>query len=348
MKRKNHLLGFLVAFFLVWIIGGIFGNLPSALAQPVVQATVPANGATGVSTTAAIIVTFSSADPPVNVTGSNILASPAITATVTQSGNVVTITPTIALTANTTYSITITGVQDGSSNTMSNFTWSFTTGTGTAGLTVLSTVPTNGATNVVPNIQPSAAFSEAVTLTSVSSKFTLSSSTGAVSGTVTLDSTGTVATFTPSNALPVDTTFTAKIASGVQSAVNSDTLASDMTWSFTTGTSDFEHSGASCFIATAAYGSYLDSHVKVLREFRDRHLLTNAPGRAFVNFYYRHSPPVADFISRHEALRTATRVLLTPVVYVVEYPFSLSFIFVAGIALLVGKKRKKKQPVSRG
>lgn len=97
--------------------------------------------------------------------------------------------------------------------------------------------------------------------------------------------------------------------------------------------------GGGCFIATAAYGSYLDPHVAALRQFRDAHLLTNAPGKAFVSVYYALSPPIADFISRHEALRLVTRVILTPVVLVVEYPlpglmaslaaFSLAVILIA-------------------
>jgi hypothetical protein len=37
-----------------------------------------------------------------------------------------------------------------------------------------------------------------------------------------------------------------------------------------------------CFIATNAYGSYMEPNVKVLREFRDRILLTNYVGRSFV------------------------------------------------------------------
>ncbi len=70
--------------------------------------------------------------------------------------------------------------------------------------------------------------------------------------------------------------------------------------------------GGSCFIATAAYGSYQEPHVWVLREFRDRILLTNRLGEAFVEFYYETSPPLADFISKHDSLRAATRTMLLP------------------------------------
>jgi uncharacterized repeat protein (TIGR01451 family) len=78
--------------------------------------------------------------------------------------------------------------------------------------------------------------------------------------------------------------------------------------------------GSGCFIATAAYGSSLDPHVQVLRTFRDRRLLPNWVGRQFVAFYYRHSPVVATVIARSAALRRATRWLLMPVVFAIQYP----------------------------
>jgi len=72
--------------------------------------------------------------------------------------------------------------------------------------------------------------------------------------------------------------------------------------------------GGACFIATAAYGAEDAADVLALRQFRDRYLNTNAPGRAFVNLYYSLSPPVASFISTHPALRKIVRVGLTPAV----------------------------------
>ncbi len=78
--------------------------------------------------------------------------------------------------------------------------------------------------------------------------------------------------------------------------------------------------GDFCFIATAAWGSWLDPHVATLRAFRDRWLLTNAPGRAFVSWYYRMSPPLADWIATREWARAVTRGMLAPIVFSVGHP----------------------------
>jgi hypothetical protein len=72
--------------------------------------------------------------------------------------------------------------------------------------------------------------------------------------------------------------------------------------------------GGGCFIATAAYGSYLDGHVETLRNFRDSYMLTNPVGSALVSAYYKLSPPVADFIDDHPTLKPIVRAGLMPAV----------------------------------
>jgi len=107
--------------------------------------------------------------------------------------------------------------------------------------------------------------------------------------------------------------------------------------------------GGGCFIATAAFGSAMAPEVALLREFRDSCLLTNGPGRAFVDFYYRVSPPVADFISGSEELRQITRGILWPLVLAVKNPTAAVavIITVLSLGILCGVGRGKRRPHER-
>jgi Right handed beta helix region len=71
-----------------------------------------------------------------------------------------------------------------------------------------------------------------------------------------------------------------------------------------------------CFIATAAYGAPWQPQVAILRDFRDRYLATNAPGRAFVRWYYRHGPAAAAVLREHAHLKPVIRAALWPLVVV--------------------------------
>jgi hypothetical protein len=74
-----------------------------------------------------------------------------------------------------------------------------------------------------------------------------------------------------------------------------------------------------CFIATAAYGSNTAKELDTLRAYRDRVLLKSQSGRWFVATYYAMSPPLAEFISNYDLLRTAVRIeLLDPIVFVLK------------------------------
>ena len=77
---------------------------------------------------------------------------------------------------------------------------------------------------------------------------------------------------------------------------------------------NFNRTGSRCCVATAAYGTPVAEELEILREFRDEYLLTNPLGKGLVEFYYRVSPPMAEFITEHPNLKPVVRVGLSPAV----------------------------------
>jgi hypothetical protein len=114
--------------------------------------------------------------------------------------------------------------------------------------------------------------------------------------------------------------------------------------------------GGGCFIATAAFGSPMEKHVEILRDFRDRVLLNSSAGKAFVQFYYRTSPAIADKIAPSEGLRFITRAMLMPVIGVAYLIVHLGMlmtmllftIFVLTVIFTIRKLRKKMRKFARG
>ncbi|MDQ5988302.1 MAG: Virginiamycin B lyase [Syntrophus sp. SKADARSKE-3] len=167
---------------------------------------------------------------------------------------------------------------------------------------------------------------------------------GGITGTVTYDSVNRIATFKPNTILLKNTAYTATLTTGIKNMAGNP-LAANYTWSFTTSNDD---SGTGCFIATAAYGSYDDVQVKVLRTFRDRYLLPHPWGAAMVHVYYRYSPPIADVIRSNPSLRAPVRWALAPVIFGIQYPsmiaLSLGLVVIGGIGL---NQRRRVRSSSR-
>ena len=104
-----------------------------------------------------------------------------------------------------------------------------------------------------------------------------------------------------------------------------------------------------CFIATAAFGSPLERHVVLLKEFRDVVLLPTKLGKKFVSAYYRISPPAADFISRHDQLKPLVRIALYPLIglaalFLTLSPATLALIAAGGgaAALLTARAIRRR------
>jgi hypothetical protein len=161
-----------------------------------------------------------------------------IAGVVSTTGTIASFTPTVNLTPNTLYKVTIkAGVKDPAGNAMINdYVWSFTTGAGPDIIAprVISTDPANAATAVVFGKKISATFSEVMDSLSTTTSFLITNTTlggTPISGSVTYN--GVTAMFTPSVLLSPNTTYAATITTGAKDLAG-NTLISNYVWNFTT------------------------------------------------------------------------------------------------------------------
>ncbi|MDH3975117.1 MAG: fibronectin type III domain-containing protein [Deltaproteobacteria bacterium] len=93
-----------------------------------------------------------------------------------------------------------------------------------------------------------------------------------------------------------------------------------------------------CFIATAVFGSYDHPFVKVLREFRDSYLKSNAPGRKFIHFYYKEGPQAAAYVKKNFVFRVLSFLFLLPLIIMAFLlvklgPLAATFLFLSPLLL---------------
>lgn len=218
------------------------GNVADAI-SPTIVSTDPARYDIGVPLNKSIAALFSeSMDQSTITTATFTLANATlgglvIPGTVSYTGVTAVFTPLNNLSPNTTYTASVnTGAKDLAGNSIvSNYFWSFTTGTATDVIapTVISTDPLNNATGVALNKKIAATFSETMAPTTISiTSFLLMNGTNPVTGTVTY--VGNIGTFTPSANLLASTLYTATIKTLAKDLAGNP-LASDYVWTFTTG-----------------------------------------------------------------------------------------------------------------
>jgi methionine-rich copper-binding protein CopC len=210
---------------------------------PTVTATSPVNGATGVSASTAVTITFSEALDPATVTTTNITmratgSGTAVAGTVAYNTttHVVTFTPNAALAAVSYTVVATTGIKDAAGNAMSaNFQFAFTVGD-TSAPTVTAVIPANNATGVAVNSTVKVTFSEPMDpLTINATTITLRpTATGInVAATVAYDAPTNTATLTPTGGLSGNTNYTVTVTTGAKDAAG-NALAAVFNSAFTT------------------------------------------------------------------------------------------------------------------
>jgi hypothetical protein len=261
-KRMVHSTWFLSALTLLAVSIAGCGretiNVPDTT-RPFVSSTSPLLGAAGVALGAPISATFSklvncptTSTFTVAVAGGGAAVTPLSVACSGSAVTTATFTPssTTPLVLHTLYTATITGATDLVGNVMASaYSWNFEA---VAGPSVVSTTPTTGASGLTFNPTISATFLQLPALdpdsagaalncstvtAGTTGTFTVTSSAGAVTGTVACNQATATATFTPTSPalLAAGTLYTATLTTGVTNVALTP-LASPVVWTFTTDT----------------------------------------------------------------------------------------------------------------
>ena len=165
---------------------------------PVVLTTDPANNAIGVVLNKTVTANFNMAMNPLTINGSSFTLKQGLTSiagVVSYLGVTASFNPNVDLLPNTVYTATITTATKSATGTplAANYVWSFTTGTVSAPL-VIVTNPLNNASNVSVSQNITAGFNMAMDATTINNlSFTLKQGLTPVAGVVTYS--GTTATF---------------------------------------------------------------------------------------------------------------------------------------------------------
>lgn len=215
------------------------------VAPPEVVSTSPVDGAIGVPVNARAVVTFNEPMDPASITTSGDITLRdrvgtyvPVTVNYASGSQSATIFPQALLAYNTLYYLTVTqGVRDAAGNTLAPVTFSFTTSGNpdTTAPTVQSVTPAADSYCAAPAGVLSATFSEDLDPATVAAdSFTLRNAANeTVPGSVAY--TDRIATFTPTAALPLETSFTARLTTGIGDLAG-NALAAPHEWTFTTVT----------------------------------------------------------------------------------------------------------------
>ncbi|MBI5578260.1 MAG: Ig-like domain-containing protein, partial [Deltaproteobacteria bacterium] len=238
-------------------------NPPGDTTPPTVTSAIPSANATGVSIATQVSAVFSEPVDSATVSAATFelrtSANALVSATVTynSSSRAAVLTPSSQLAYGATYTATVKGgtggVRDIAGNLLtSNFVWAFTTAAAPGDavpptVEATSTYPLNGSTGVSTGSNIRVPFSENMNpATITSSTVILLDALGVViPATVTYDSATLTAIIDPLTSLDPGKTYTVRIVGGAAGVADlaGNRLASNYTWSFTTGASSFPGDG---------------------------------------------------------------------------------------------------------